>query len=360
MAENQATVNVPSAEEVKGAVSKVTEKITSVGENVGSTLKEGLSKGSSAIGALTGKFGMMVLIGVIVAVILLGLAYFLYMYISSRLSNKLFYTVPDSETPRKGTEYTRLDGGGLPTSTNGNRATFMFWIYIHDINKFSGEGFRHVLHRGDEATVGASPIVYLDGARNKLYIRFDKTGTNISPSDFVTRVNQLMDVNRDVNPNVAGVQRENPDVKNADDAIKVELSTNGIIVDYVPLQRWVHVAVVVNETVNRGYISVYLDGEIVKSVSSEDRLTLSNGSKVACKFQNLQLSKKGDIYVGGNIYNDNVSKGFSGIVSRISFSNYDMNGNEIRNIYLQGPLDNLTSKLGLPAYGVRSPIYRIG
>jgi hypothetical protein len=28
-------------------------------------------------------------------------------------------------------------------------------------------------------------------------------------------------------------------------------------------------------------------------------------------------------------------------------------------MYIEGPVDNLAAKLGLPAYGVRAPVYRL-
>jgi hypothetical protein len=116
---------------------------------------------------------------------------------------------------------------------------------------------------------------------------------------------------------------------------------------------------VVNETVNRGYITTYLDGEVVSSISSSDRVTLSNGTTLSVNYTGLNLSKKGDVYIGGDTYNANIPAGFSGLVGRVVFSNFDMNGQEIKDIYLRGPVENLTSKLGLPAYGVRNPIYKI-
>ena len=39
--------------------------------------------------------------------------------------------------------------------------------------------------------------------------------------------------------------------------------------------------------------------------------------------------------------------------------NYDLNDRDIYNNYNEGPIDGFLAKLGLGAYGVRSPIYRI-
>lgn len=385
MAENSKDVNVtgetaaaapapsapPAPTGVQATAAAVTGKVNETLNVASEKVGEGLTKGKAAFAELTGKYGMMVFVGILVALVLLFIAYMLYLYLSRRLTNKLYVELADSVVPRKGTQVTKIDGGALPPSTNGNRATFLFWIYIHDIDLLSGEDLRHVLHRGDESTKGASPAVYLDGMKNRLYIRFakdtDKTGsdfTTVGPTDLKEQIKRATDYSGTMDTDteyvsILGTQR----ISNTLDAIKIDLATHGIVVDYVPLQRWVHVAVVVNETVNRGYITTYLDGEVVSSISSNDRVTLSAasaGKNINVNFTGLNLSKKGDIYIGGESYNENMPKGFSGLVSRVVFSNFDMNGEEVRDIYLRGPVENLTSKLGLPAYGVRSPIYKIG
>ena len=40
--------------------------------------------------------------------------------------------------------------------------------------------------------------------------------------------------------------------------------------------------------------------------------------------------------------------------------NYDLNANDVYSLYQKGPVDNMLAKVGLPAYGIQSPIYRIG
>lgn len=385
MAENSKDVNVtgetapaapnpaPASTGVQATAAAVTGKVNETINVASEKVGEGLAKGKAAFAELTGKYGMMVFVGILLALVLLFIAYMLYIYLSRRLTNKLFVELPDSIVPRKGTQVTKIDGGALPPSTNGNRATFLFWMYIHDIDLLSGEDLRHVFHRGDETTKGASPAVYLDGVKNRLYIRFakdtDKTGndfTTVGPTDLKEQIKRAKEFSGTTDSeyvSILGTQDIPNDATGTLDAIKIDLATHGVIVDYIPLQRWVHVAVVVNETVNRGYITTYLDGEVVSSISSNDRVTLSDasgGKNINVNFTGLNLSKKGDIYIGGESYNENMPKGFSGLVSRVVVSNFDMNGEEIRDIYLRGPVENITSKLGLPAYGVRSPIYKIG
>jgi hypothetical protein len=71
------------------------------------------------------------------------------------------------------------------------------------------------------------------------------------------------------------------------------------------------------------------------------------------------LDKKGNIYTGGSV-GSTVGPGFSGMVSMIQFFNYDMNANDVYELYKKGPVNNMLAKLGLPSYGIQSPFYRIG
>jgi len=263
------------------------------------------------------------------------------------LANKVLWLVPGSKVPILGTSENRISGEGIPTKLNGNRLTFMFWIYINDINEGNGQ-FKHVLHRGDKSTANASPLVMLDKTESKLYIRFSGSKRGVWKK-------------RSVNKNWSQIIKNYRGRFYSDsDALAADLTNHGIIVDYVPIQRWVHIAVVVNETINQGEISLYMDGELVKHISSNDTEKINDhrNYKFSYDFQNLDLNKVGDIYVGGDETSENI--GFSGLVGKIAFANYDMNARSIHNEYTKGPVDNLASKLGLPAYGVRNPVYRLG
>src|SRR6056300_1392662 len=280
-------------------------------------------------------------------ILLFTISYIIYSYISNKLANKVLWLVPESKVPILGTSENRISGEGIPTKLNGNRLTFMFWIYINDINEGNGQ-FKHVLHRGDKSTANASPLVMLDKTESKLYIRFSGSKRGLWNR-------------RSVNKNWSQIIKNyRGNFYHDSDALAADLTNHGIIVDYVPIQRWVHIAVVVNETINQGEISLYMDGELVKHISSNDTEKINDhrNLKLRYEFLNLDLNKVGDIYVGGDETSENI--GFSGLVGNIAFANYDMNARSIHNEYTKGPVDNLASKLGLPAYGVRSPVYRLG
>ena len=338
-------------------------------------------------------YGATIIVGIIISIVLFILAYFLYIYISAKITNKTIVEVPTSSIPRKGNVISKMDGKVLPAANNGKRATFMFWIYLTDINLYSGTELRHIMHVGDKTLKGASPIIYLDGMKNRIYVRFSKDTDKVSPphsstaaesgtspniiypapaydtagqTDLADQIKRIMDY-PDTSSNTL---TRSPDAEYRDilkdstglgqlDAIRVDLATHGVIIDYVPLQRWVHIAIVVNETIDKGVITTYIDGEVVDTISSKDRVTLSTGLAVPVNFTGLNITKTGDVYTGGDVNDDDLSQGFPGIIGKINVSNFDMNGKEVYNMYVKGPIDNLSSKIGLPAYAVRSPIYKL-
>ena len=332
-----------------------------------STVTDTVSKGADVVKDVKDSYGIMIVAGLALAVILFILAYYLYVYLTQTIIQKIVYELPDSIIPRKCNVVNRLSGLMIPPNVNGNRNTFMFWIYINDINALAGDELRHVMHIGDETTLGSSPAVYLDGMKNRLYIRFakdsDRTGSpsfnGRGPTDLQEQLTRGLAYNPASDTTPYKQLLGETTITNPLDAIKIDLATHGVVVDYVPLQRWVHIAIVVNETVNRGYISTYLDGEIVAQVTSNDKIALSNGAQLSVDFTSINLAKKGDVYVGGDIYNNNISRGFSGLVSRVAIANFDMNGAEIKKVFVKGPIDGIANALGIQGYAVRNPIYKI-
>lgn len=296
----------------------------------------------------------------IAAIIVFIIAYLLYSYLVKKKIQSTSFLLPETKFPILGTEYTKVSGRDIPMSGNGKRTTIAFWIYIHDVDKYKGV-YRHIWHRGDKDVNGSSPLVFLDKDSTKLHVRFDNI-SNPKPISITRPYVHEKEFTSGQTTVVKYVSKEA-------DRLVYDLATHGITIDYIPLQRWVHVAIVVNEEVNRGSIQAFLDGELVKSVESGKTTPpiefVDNGGANKSSyaetylFQNLNLDKPGDIYIGGSLM-ESAGPGFSGLVSKIMFVNHDLNVKDIYNMYIQGPIDNLAAKLGLPAYGVRSPIYKIG
>lgn len=294
-------------------------------------------------------------------------AFILYRLINNTVNNQQSYLLPDTKVPILTTEEHSFAADAVPNSGNGQRLSLSFWIYIYDIQKGNGVR-RHILHRGNETdtdlTAGASPYIYLDPFTNKLYITF-------APNDATKLYNNTIaggaDYSQYFTGNATTTDQEKMTYLNA---------VRGTTIDYVPLQRWVHVTVVINEDATTyGTITTYVDGQLVKSVSQANpnptvnyaNLTVNKGSLLSSlstvvpqfSIADVNLDMKGNVYTGGATGSP-VGIGFSGMVSMIKFFNYDLNSNDVYSEYRKGPIDNLLSKVGLPAYKLQSPLVRVG
>jgi hypothetical protein len=348
-----ADVQQPSA---PPATAVVSEALNNASSSATAAASSAASSVKSAVSSVTDYFQS----GSVIVFLVLGIAvafltaYILYYIISKTISNRLSYVIPKTKVPVLATQESSFPADLVPASGNGKRQTLTFWIYIYDIQKYAGV-FRHVLHRGIEGgnpttgTVG--PYIYLDPNTNKMYVTFAPTDvTKLYPSAAIQTAMTASTVSQ------------------ADQYAYLNYA-RGITIDYVPLQRWVHVAIVVNEDASvGGSIATYVDGAFVKSVSTNNPAvasssppfsTASTVAQPAFSISDANLDLKGNVYTGGSI-GSTVGPGFSGMLSMIKFFNYDMNANDIYADYKKGPIDNVLAQLGLPAYGLQSPIYRVG
>ena len=320
----------------------------------------------------TGKVVVMLVIAIAIAFLT---GYILYYAVNKTISNQQSYLIPETKVPILATQPSMFLADKVPNSGNGKRASLSFWIYVYDIQKYNGIT-RHVLHRGAETEKNgvASPYIYLDSTTNKLYVTFAPSdATKLYKngiSDFTTEFNGTPAVGAVAAANGQAAVAAVAATAGASDAEKTAYlnAVRGITLDYIPLQRWVHVTIVVNEDATKGgSISAYVDGEFVKSVNAKTDLSLLSlqvrGNNISAtpsfNITDVDLDKKGNIYTGGSV-GSGIGPGFSGMLSMIQFFNYDMNANDVYALYQKGPVDNMLAKVGLPAYGVQSPIYRIG
>lgn len=292
-------------------------------------------------------FLALALVGAMIVAFALAVA--LYYIITRAVSSTKTYVIPQSRTPILCTTTSVLEGKNIPSNANGKRQTISFWIYINDLKTNNGT-IRRVFARGPKDGFEAhGPFVALNDKMNKLHVIFATTD-----------VSQYT---------LAGTNVANSSASNAEKVAFLS-AVHGITIDYVPMQRWVHIAVVVNEESSSGIVMAYVDGELVKTVTSntiQDDLklgtTTSGGVQVdniipnvKLEIQNIDMGLKGDVVVGGD---PSSIPGFSGLVCQIGFTNSDLNADDIYKMYIQGPITGMLSKLGLGSYGLQSPIYRI-
>lgn len=307
-------------------------------EKTGEITQELTDNAKNAISYYSSK--MTVVFGLILVIILclfVGLG--LYWLIAKTIFNQSKIIIPQTKIPILCNAYTKITIDSFNKSGNGKRRSYTFWIYINDMNKYAGL-YKHVFHIGalDNIKEG-SPYVFLDKVENKLNVRFAATESD----SFAGRAAKTS-------------------VQNLDDSDFMAFMQQGIQIPYVPMQRWVHIAVVVNENTNGGTITAYVDGEISKIVSTNSSSTASatssNTLDSSVKIYKLDLDKMGDLHVGGS-FESQLGPGFSGLISKITMFNYDLNDRDVYNNYNEGPLDGLLASLGIANYGVRSPIYKI-
>jgi hypothetical protein len=314
------TSEIPKfSEKVSETARNTVDNATVVATKATDAVKEAIAPYTNSTGAIY---------GLILVIIIAGLtSYALFVLVSGVIFQQVRDSIDGTKIPILCNQRSKIPITRFSNSGNGQRRSYSFWIYINDMTKYYGL-YKHVWHIGDETNIAAaSPFIFLDKTENKMHVRFAATY-----GDSYT-----------------------------DTAISLENITNfnlfmqqGITIPYIPIQRWVHVAIVINENSNGGTITTYVDGDLSAIISSGE--TTDAGRTV--NISNLNIDKKGDLYVGGNS-NGVEGVGFSGLISRVVIYNYDLNQQDVYKEYNAGPIDGILAKLGLGAYGVRSPIYQI-
>lgn len=207
----------------------------------------------------------------------------------------------------------------VPTN-NGQEYTYSFWLYLVDYNTVSDQQ-RLIFLRNDQADIDqANPVVFMDGGTNRLYIAVK---TNLANQ--VDNLSYLLPENNQTSKYLTAV------------------------VEYVPLQRWTNIAVVLQDNL----LTLFLDGKMysVKNVHDLWNKTAQGEERPVFK------GTKGDVYVGNMSGNNTPTYGF---ISRLSFYNYALMEKDVMHVYSQGPTSRgILARMGLPAYGLQSPIYKI-
>jgi len=271
---------------------------------------------------------------VIVFLVTVVIAYFLYYIITDNILFQQKIDVEGTEVPIICNELSEFKITKALPNSNGIKRSYGFWIYINDITKYNNT-LRHIAHLGESAgqITNACPYIFLDKYENSIHVRFaPKKDTGIGIGDKLTEKTkeQLFTYTGDGS---SGSKK------------------CGITIKYVPIQRWVHIVIVVSD-VNGGIVYTYIDGELSDQTDKTNRLE----SLHELGFEN----KVDTLFVGGNISNSQVgAAGFSGLLSKFSYYNYDLNKNDIYKEYSKGPLNGLLTSMGIVSYGLRNPVYKI-
>lgn len=332
---NAASANAASA--ASAAASAVSNAAASASENAKAAVAAASVDNAKA--AITNMLSFnenifYLIIFLVLITIIVG--YFLYYIITDNILYQQKIEVSGTEVPIICNELSEFKINRNLTNSNGIKRSYGFWIYINDINKYNGN-FRHIAHVGDkhEKIQNASPYIFLDRTSNQIHVRFapkDDTAPNttITTGD---KLNNITDVNK--------LLKYNNMTKRC-----------GITIKYVPIQRWVHVVVVISD-INSGVVYTYIDGELS---DVEDNKKFEN----KLVLHELNFENTGNLYVGGSALNSVVdTMGFSGLMSKFTLYNYDLNKNDIYKEYNKGPLNGLLTSMGIGSYGLRNPVYKL-
>jgi hypothetical protein len=224
-----------------------------------------------------------------------------------------------------GPPYT-FDGSKLPSTLNGQEYSFSFWIFMRDYQASLSHPL--LLARGStdaQGVAGSTPIVFMDKNSNKLHVSIKTTrstsgGIQADPANQAAVLDQVLD------------------------------KANGYLtatIDYVPLTRWVLVAFTVQDSL----LSVYLDRDLYTVANLSDMPGDASQRPVFS-------GSSGSVAIGAT---SQMPQRMPGYVAKAAFYNYALSRADVAKVYGMGPQESsaLSRLLGVPAYGVRWPVYRI-
>lgn len=233
----------------------------------------------------------------------------------------------------------------MPIPMVGIEYAYSFWVYLENYSQTPGSE-KMLWFRGTNGELtSANPIVYMDSMSNKMYVIIKTKNSNLYTDDS-SDLSQIISKNYFLNSTLTY------DDPTANKHIIMSY-------DYVPLQRWVNFGIAVDNKL----ITLYMDGEIY-SVKSVDEIKSLRTSEVDAlgnprSYNVIIDNTQGDINIGKNPVSS-ANGTISGYVSKFQFFNYAITSNDMKRVYKTGPFVNsFLSLLGMGAYGLRAPVYKI-
>ena len=255
-----------------------------------------LGFGSNSVGTGPSSSTPVKIVFVILALVAL---YYLYkfLYSASGLEGKTVLTDITAANPTSAIDIT---ADKLPVMLEGGEYSINTWLYINDWTVNNGKR-KHVL------TIGGSGfktmVMYFGAFKNSLAVRVhNKTGGCGSVETDTTGVTENL----------------------CDNIYKTLFDATGLTIDETigtracdigdfPLQKWVQVSIVLNNTT----CDVYIDGKLARSC------VLKSFFKVDRREFKVTIADKG---------------GFGGLISNTSFYNYALNPEQVWKLYMSGPV----------------------
>jgi hypothetical protein len=248
-----------------------------------------------------GKSAIIAIILILLAFLIFYVIYHIYnLIMKTSLSTTTLLRVPTRVYSTSSAKEIATDGS-VPVPINGKEYSYSFWMYIEN---FVSGNLKHVFSRGNSAAF------LMSSSANQLEVFVALGNTYSFDTDYMH--NDQFNMN---NPKYLR-----------------------IVVDYIPIQRWVNVSLVVDNE----FLTVFLDGDINTVVN------LPSGRIVGNSKGSFSISSRGGF------------PSIDGIVSNAKFFNYAITVNDARALYGSGPSNkNILTLMGLPLYGIRNPFYRV-
>jgi len=304
-------------------------------------LKEGTQKLADKGSASFGENGFVVLLLVVfVLLFVIVIIYISFKIRSANLEGKQL--VKDPVRLDQLAKPLVVPNSEIPTTVVGLEYSFAFWVYIGNLQQTSTmtttNSHKLVFYRGEaDKLTSANPVVVLDGVNSRMHIVIKTTQSTLDGADY--------------NQDLSSITRRNCFLDTAN-ATCLDSHNKHVVmsIDYVPIQRWVHVVF----TIDNKLLTVYLDGDVYSVKSVDEFRSLKNLAS------SLVVDKtNGDVFVGKNmsIANGNTVDGY---LSNLEFYNYAMSIDDVKRAYYRGPYKkSWLSFVGLSDYGVRTPIYKL-
>jgi hypothetical protein len=317
-----------------------------MGSKATDVAKTTIEKGKDTISKYVGNKGPII---ILIAIITLAfIAIIIWITFSMRASN-----LKGKQLLRKPVKLDELnvsmtiDAGDIPKPVVGREYTYSFWMYVDSFNQTDGVP-KMIFYRGatKNSITDANPIVMMDGKNNSLYFVLRTQGSNLvntSSLNYDTTPQNILDRSYFLNSTFTAAT---PNTH-----MHMIMS-----IDYIPLQRWVHTVMVVDNKM----VTIFIDGEIY-SVKTTDEYKMTKGVEYDIRGnkvdRNLIIEKtEGSLHVGK--FGPAVPPG--SYLSNLEFYNYAISINDVKKIYMGGPFSkNFLSMIGVSSYGVRSPIYKV-
>ena len=292
---------------------------------------------------------------IIILLVLAGIVcYILYYIIVDNVIYQKRMLLSGTEVPLLCTKLNKFSITDILESGNGNKRTYCFWIYILETN--NTESYKNIAYiidpkNADDTNNINKSSLCIRLSKNSIQIRFGNTETG------VTNANAVVNLSSDNTAFLTKSYGTSPETK----------YICGVEIEYIPIQRWVHVGVVLKDNYysgpehnGNGSITIYIDGNFIKTLDNTNTKDYPSYNSAILDTNKFELEHTGHIYIGGYESPTGTSPlGFSGLLSRFTIFNYDLNRNDIFKEYVSGPIKGGLSSFGLSAYGIRSPIYKL-